>query len=1177
MAIQPQTSKAKTSSIEKPGDLAEKPKNFAAETREQYEKLKDKAESIPEKVATFVKEGGKHLLKEFEQGNLLKKIAILGGVAGVGYLAYKGLKKLGELIGSGFKSLFGLGEKLKEGLEEAKDSTVLSILKLALGGTLAAGVVTMLHEAINGKIPLTEILEAWKKGGVKGIGLLLLKKQKDGVISMGKEAWEAAAPVLGLPPLEKVQEKLAGVKEEIEKGYEWLDEKCHFGEVKARMEKYFEEHHIAMPEWMKKLNLSEMAKDLGISEADPKTWAEFAVAGGAALMIYKWAGKKALLVNAAAYLFIVREGKASFGGQLLMALSHDFDEAKKKFFAKWRKNSDVAGLLDYFLEDFSLEKHIESSLDWIGEHPAESMVAMNGMWILRGVIVKGVKMAGKSALGVSKYAITNPGKMAVITAGVAALYAGRREFIQDFVDITYDDPKSKEATEMRENLDNMLSVDRTKGEGVAEKQSHDFLKSLLEDPIKALNLASTIEAFQKGVFALGFDLGGKVVLLIKGLNVPIQLAGLTKEAFKSLPLIYASDYEGNRLATTTTVGAELIVLGSLTYMTSKESLAATKTIFDMNDKGALAVGKVFKSLIPGTKEWRFVFKSMITAPLIPIMKNMQGAHIGKIESEMKKLSAEIAAESPDFKKIQKMATELGDHHMFKDYEKIKETLSGTRFGYEFAKKFGDVKRTIRSIEEAAKKQDVTEIQNMKNLVRDIEENTAKFQSGVSRLIERWELLKEGKVSAAFAKRSPTEDAELAAKESAEAPYKPLSSQETFRKADGSYKTEAELRAEKAALEREAAALDATNPIKKAKQKTVMAIEAFLDPSKVDHMGGATAAEIRALDSASKASRLEDLALRMEAAEKGVQEKFLQEVNTVVKSARTRGISLADPAVKSQLEALQAKYIDPLAHQKGATLKLITEEYKALPKALRTPAMKRQIKNILEATDGTMTTRLVKSAKGRMKLMAVMAGLMFATDALIHKDDPERELITMMQELGPDLGQLIVDVIPGVGTVSNFYAAIAGKESVSGKDVSGASDRASNVAWGVVGLAGDILTVLGSVPSAGTSVAGNVFLRLTKAAKGGSKTAVKLIEMWPRFEKLAEKMGGFKKLAEKILKYTHENKSVIGKGLRTTERVSMAAGTALLAGGVGYHLYFKDSGTPEIEVPDDLDEVSVAQN
>ncbi len=1148
-------------------------KSFAQEVREAYEGTPEKPKTIAEKVMAFISIGGKRLMKEFEQGSWLKKAAILGGVVGAGYLAYQGIKKIGQLISGGFKKLFGIGEDLKGDLEETKDGTMMSILKLALGGTLAIGTVTALYEAINGKISLVEIADAWSKDGVKGVGMLLLKKQKEGAISIGKDLWGAVAGTLGLPSLDTVKEKLGDVKDEIEKGYKWLDDKCHFGEVKVRMENFFKEHNIEMPNWIKNLSLAEMAKNMGIDENDAKTYAEYAVAGGAAILIYKWATthgmKKGIMINAAVYLGIVNETTGEFGRKLIKALGNELDQAKKKLFDKWGADSQIAAYLEDMFGEFSIEKHLESSLEWIKEHPAESMLAMNGAWLLRGVVVKGLKLGAKATWNAAKFAVNNPGKTALVGLGAAALYVGRRDFITDFINLTYDNPNGKEAKEMQTNLDTMFDIDRSKAEGIKEKQVHDMFQSILEDPIKALNLKETQEAFEKNWFSFGFDIGGKIILLMKGMNLPVQLAGITKEAFKSLPLIYAGDYEGNQIAATTIVGTEILVLGSLTYMTGKEGLKATKAIFDINDKGAKAVGKVLWSLVPGTAEWRFVFKSMISAPLIPFMKNFQGMHVGTVEAEMKRLTAMINEPSPNFKKIQALAESLGNHHMFKDYEKIKESITGTRFGYEFAKKFGDVKRTVRSIEEAAKKNNAGEIDNIKNFIKDIERKTNDYRSGVSRLTERWELLKQGKFSESFAGRTPAEKVELAAKEEVVASYKPLNSMQTFRKADGTYKTEVEIRAEKAALDADISALDPASPLKKTKQKTSMALEAYLNPSNIDHMGGATAAEIGALDNANKASHLEDMAARMEAVEKGVQERFAQEVNSIVQDAKKNGLPLTDVSVKTQLEALQTKYIDPLARNKGSTLELIIKEYNALPKELRTPAMKAQIRNVLEGAEGRFATRLMKGAKGRMKLMAVMAGLMFTTDALVHRNDPEREFSALMNELGPDLGQLLVDVLPGVGTVSNFWSAIAGKEMVSGRDVSGAGERAGNVAWGIVGLAGDALMVLGSVPSGGTSVAANVFLRLTKAAKGGSKTAIKMIELWPRFEKLAEKMGGFKNLADKMLKFTRENKGAIAKTLRTTEKVSMATGTALLVGGVGYHLYFKETATPELDIPDDL--------
>ena len=571
-------------------------KSFAQEVREAYESTPEKPKTTAEKVMAFVRAGGKMLMKEFEQGSWVKKAAILGGVAGAGYLAYQGMKKVGQLISGGFKKLFGIGEDLGENLEETKDGTVMGILKLALGGTLAIGTVTALYEVIKGKVSLIEIGEAWAKDGVKGVGMLLLKKQKDGAISIGKDIWGAIAGTLGLPSLDTIKEKLGDVKEEIEKGYKWLDDKCHFGEVKVRMESFFKEHNIEMPDWMKNLSLAEMAKDMGIDENDTKTYAEYAVAGGAAILIYKWATthgvKKGIMVNAAVYLGIVNESTGEFGRKLITSLGNELDQAKKKLFDKWGGDSQIAAYLEDMFGEFSIEKHLESSLEWIKEHPAESMLAMNGAWLLRGVIVRGLKLGAKATWNAAKFAVNNPGKTALVGLGAAALYVGRRDFVTDFINLTYDDPNGKEAMEMQANLDSMFDIDRSKAEGVEEKQIHGMFQSILEDPLKALNLKETQEAFEKGWFSFGFDIGGKVILMMKGFNLPVQLAGITKEAFKSLPLIYAGDYEGNQLATTAIVGTEILVLGSLTYMTGKEGLKATKAIFDINDKGAKAVAKV---------------------------------------------------------------------------------------------------------------------------------------------------------------------------------------------------------------------------------------------------------------------------------------------------------------------------------------------------------------------------------------------------------------------------------------------------------------------------------------------------------------------------------------------------------------------------------------------------------
>jgi hypothetical protein len=230
--------------------------------------------------------------------------------------------------------------------------------------------------------------------------------------------------------------------------------------------------------------------------------------------------------------------------------------------------------------------------------------------------------------------------------------------------------------------------------------------------------------------------------------------------------------------------------------------------------------------------------------------------------------------------------------------------------------------------------------------------------------------------------------------------------------------------------------------------------------------------------------------------------------------------------------------------------------------------------VLEGTESSFTTKLAKGLKGRAKMMVLMSSLMFATDQLIHKNDVDRDFNQIMGELGPEFGQLLVDVLPFVGTASNYYSAFSGREIVTNRDVSGGWDRTSNVIWGTVGLAGDAVTVLGAVPSGGTSIAANALLRLTAiASKGGrmGKLAEKTIARWPKIIEIAERMGGWKNFTDKAFKFRESaNGAKVLKGLKSIEKVGMVSGTLMLGTGLYTNLRygFTDNET-ELEIPEDL--------
>lgn len=386
----------------------------------------------------------------------------------------------------------------------------------------------------------------------------------------------------------------------------------------------------------------------------------------------------------------------------------------------------------------------------------------------------------------------------------------------------------------------------------------------------------------------------------------------------------------------------------------------------------------------------------------------------------------------------------------------------------------------------------------------------------------------------------------------------------FREADGKFRARTDIEDHAARLKTELTR-DISDAEKRVKQRELLALEAYLDADK-KHSFEITDSDFEKLDDAAKVEKVRMKAAELEAMEKGVQARFDAEVEKIVANARGRKppLPLSAPEVTAELEKVDDGITIPFAGQKQTAVEALNKAYEAIPKNKRTPLLISQMKHAIDG-NGTFMTRMAKEAKGRGKMMVLMASLIFATDQIIHRNDTDREFHDIMREMGPDMGQLFLDVLPLVGTGSNFYSAFSGREIVSERDVSSAWDRTSNVIWGCVGLAGDIVTVLTAIPSGGGSIAASVALKLAKAGPKGAR----LLKMWPRISRVADRMGGLYEFAKKAKNYIGAKPQVL-KGLRRIQKVGMAAGTAMLAGGITYSLYygFADSDT-EIELPSDL--------
>lgn len=398
----------------------------------------------------------------------------------------------------------------------------------------------------------------------------------------------------------------------------------------------------------------------------------------------------------------------------------------------------------------------------------------------------------------------------------------------------------------------------------------------------------------------------------------------------------------------------------------------------------------------------------------------------------------------------------------------------------------------------------------------------------------------------------------------------------FKSPDGTARKLDDIKADADRLRKEVAGLPADDVNRAAKAKELLALDAYLRPTQNSAKLEIQAADFGGLDESGRAAKVMEAASSMEAVEKGVQARFNAEVEKIVAEAKLNKIPLTDPAITARLENLDHSIVLPFAKKKQGALKTLVAEYGRVPNKLKTPLLRSQMRLAIEGASGTLMTRVIKGAKGRAKMMVLMGALMFATNEMIRQGEVDREFSDIIRELGPEAGQLLIDVLPFIGTYSSFYSAFTGEELVTPRDVSGTWDRVSNVIWGSVGLAGDVVTVLSAIPTGGGSLGVNVILRLTKMAKSGSRTAPIVLRMWPRIARVAERMGGWLAFGKKA-KDAIGGKIPLMAGLRKIEAVGTVAGTALMVGGVAYHMrYAFMNDETEIELPADLQAEAPAQ-
>jgi hypothetical protein len=347
--------------------------------------------------------------------------------------------------------------------------------------------------------------------------------------------------------------------------------------------------------------------------------------------------------------------------------------------------------------------------------------------------------------------------------------------------------------------------------------------------------------------------------------------------------------------------------------------------------------------------------------------------------------------------------------------------------------------------------------------------------------------------------------------------------------------------------------------KVAAMQEIHALDSFMNPTKQPKLAGY---EQLATDEA-KANRLTEFASEIEARSAGVDAYVKREVQAIQELAKEQKLSLAHPDIQKEFIELD-KFMENYTKERAGALNELSKNYKELPKNIRAPELKAKIKFAFEGPEGTFVTKMKIAGKkaliGRAKIGAIIASGIFAIEYFTNKD-PEKELFKMLEEFGPTAGQILVDILPFVGTGSMLYGAVSGKETVTGAklDVSG---RLVTGAFGIASLAADALTVLsagwGGVPATAARLA-------VLAEKGGrvGKAAEMMLKNWSRISSLMTRMGP-KVFGESVLSFMKGEKAI--KGVQLAEKTATIAGGGIMAGSLVYSFV----GGHEVDIPEDID-------
>lgn len=495
-------------------------------------------------------------------------------------------------------------------------------------------------------------------------------------------------------------------------GVEWLANNETFAAAK---DKLVNSLGGSAPDWLKNLNsaeLLEFSKTLKENE-----WVGYGSSAGLAFLLYKFAGAKGLAINATLYFGLVREGRDSWVQKQLEGLLADFQAKKTAALEKLRaKNPLLADTIAEHL-DFDIRTIGDASgglLDYAKEHPIASMAAVNGAWLLRGLIWKFLKLG---VFGGLRLAWNNLGT-ATVAAGTA--FAWREQLAQQLADAVYpsDDPAhsifQQELMDLVGESDESVWVDYTQSVIRALESGHiEAVRDIIQLGLAEGEFAVHVDPETGNFWLHGLRLAG-----------PVAIVGNTAQELFTQAFEAAWERGAWGEAGALSVTGGVFILGAL------KGAKAYATIWESGLHGgqhvsARSAWRVLKTVgFPITNESRFVLRSMLDFQTFANWRYAgQVATVERSIGRMEGILQSGLSEAEKTTELKNLLKEL-DVRSENSYHQAREQLKGSRYSQEILKAIEPIENNIQglrhvfdmaTVDEATK---MAEIQGRLSTIRD---------------------------------------------------------------------------------------------------------------------------------------------------------------------------------------------------------------------------------------------------------------------------------------------------------------------------------------------------------------------------------------------------------------------------------------------------------------------------